>query len=156
MKPADSNRTYRLKMNIMIQNLLLTAFSTCKFVMFHSEHPITRAIKQFKLIDDAQLEEFIQKLKQSRPGQTLLLTLDDELLIYTALDVTSKAYITGLGDELLQINSSSVAKSKASFAEIRSTILKSCEFVMEGMRENLAGNEAFDDRVDILDNYIIV
>ena len=156
MKQANTNRTFRLKMNIMIQNLLLTAFSTCKFVLFHKEHPITKAVRQFKLIDDALQDEFIGKLKECRPGQTLVLNMQDELLIYTALDITSKAYVTELGDELRQLNAREVAKSKASFTEIRDTVLKGCQFVMEGMRETLSGNEEFDDRVDILENYIII
>jgi hypothetical protein len=149
-------QTYHLKMNLMVQNLLISAFGTCKFVLQHSNHPITQAIRQFKLFDDEKLVKFIQQVKMSKPGQTLLLDLDDEIMIYTALDITCKAYLTDLGDRMKQMNESTLKKSNSDFAEIRNTILKGSQFVMEGMRESLSGIEAFEDRTDILENYILV
>jgi hypothetical protein len=154
-RQEKNSGTFRLKMNLMVQNLLLSAFGTCKFVMHHPDHPVTRAIKQFKLIDPEQLDEFLGKIKICKPGQTMLLSIQDELLIYTALDITSKAYLTDLGDEMERLNTRQLATANSSFSEIRNTVLKGCQFVMEGMRERLSGNDEFEDRTDILDNYIL-
>ena len=147
---------YPLKMNLMVQNLLLTSLGTCKFVMQHTNHPITQAIKEFKLFDMNHFDSFLDQIKNCAPGSTLQLTIDDQLLIYTAMDITCKTYNTDLGDRMEQLNEKQLKNTKSSFAEIRNTIIQGCQFVMEGMRESLSGIDAFDDRLDILDNYILV
>src|SRR5688572_10034727 len=149
-------KTFPLKMNLMVQNLLISSLGTCKFVMQHTKHPISQAIQQFKLLEEEEVNQFIEIVRNSKPGQTLVLNMADELLIYTAMDITCKAYLTALGDRMEQLNSDRLKSSTSSFAEIRNTVLKGCQFVMEGMRERLSGNDQFDDRVDILDNYILV
>jgi hypothetical protein len=147
---------FRLKMNLMVQNLLLTSLGMCKFVMMHKDHPLSKAIAQFRLIDEKHLENFIAEVKKGKAGQTLILSLEDELLIYTAMDITCKSYLTDLGDEMHKLNASRIKASNSSFSAIRKTILEGCQFVMDGMRESLGGYPAFDDRIDILDNYILV
>jgi len=139
----------------MIQNLLISALGTCKFVLQHTKHPITQAIHQFKLLNEEDLNQLMEIIKKSSPGQTLLLTMNDELLIYTAMDITCKVYLTDLGDRMEQLNAEKLKSVNTTFAEVRSTLLKGCQFVMEGMRERLEGDDAFDDRTDILDNYIL-
>lgn len=148
--------TYKLKMNLMVQNLLLTSLGTCKFVLFHEKHPLAQGIKQFKLIDEKHLDDFIVRIKNTVTGKTLILSLTDELLIYTALDITCKVYLTDLGDKMASLNAQKLESSKTSFEDIRATILKGCEIVIEGMKETFTGIPAFDDRVDILENYILV
>ncbi len=154
--PLETSGEYKLKMNLMVQNLLLTSIGMCKFVMMHPKHPISEAIKQFKLFDNAKMDSFFEEVKNAMPGQTLILNIDDELLIFTALDISCKAYITDLGDKMEMINEPNLKGGKTTFSEIRNTILKGSQFVMDGMRETLTGHPAFDDRVDILDNYILV
>ena len=96
---AMKESQFKLQMNLMIQNLLLTSLGMCKFVMMHDKHPLAIAIKQFKLIETSELDHLIETVKNTTTGQTVLLSLADEILIYTALDITCKAYLTELGDE---------------------------------------------------------
>ena len=147
---------FKLKMNLMVQNLLLTALGMCKFTMMHQSHHMSQAIKQFKLLDEKELDLFIERIKNARLGQNIMLSMADELIIYTAMDITCKAYLTDLGDEMEQVNSGRIKNANSSFSEIRNTVIKGCHFVMEGMKETLSGHTAFEDRVDILENYILV
>lgn len=151
-----STPTFKLEMNLMVQNLLLSSLGMCKFVMMHKEHPLTSAIEQFKLIEPSQLDTFIETVKSTKTGQTIMLSMADEILIYTALDITCKAYLTELGDEMEKLNAARMKEGGSTFSDIRSTILKGCEIVMEGMKENFSGNSDFDDRTDVLENYIFV
>jgi len=154
--PGKNYKSYKLQMNLMVQNLLLTSLGTCKFVMQHTNHPLNQAIKEFKLFDMEHFDHFLEQVKSTQTGKTLNLKIEDELLIYTAMDITCKTYLTDLGDRMEQLNAKKLENAKSSFAEIRSTILQGCQFVMEGMRESLSGIDEFDDRVDILDNYVLV
>jgi len=157
MKNSDNMpEEFNLKMNLMVQNLLLTALGMCKFAMMHESHQMSQAIKQFKLFDEKELDLFIEKIKEARLGQNIKLSMADEVLIYTAMDITCKAYLTDLGDEMEQVNSGRLKNANSSFSDIRNTVIKSCQLVMEGMKETLSSHPAFDDRVDILENYILV
>jgi hypothetical protein len=157
MKNRDNlPEEFKLKMNLMVQNLLLTSLGMCKFAMMHESHHMSQAIKQFKLFDEKELDLFIEKIKDAKLGQNLMLSMADEVMIYTAMDITCKAYLTDLGDEMEQVNSSRLKNVNSSFSEIRNTVIKGCQFVMEGMKETLSGHPVFDDRVDILENYILV
>ncbi len=149
-------KTNKLKMNLMVQNLLLTSLGTCKFVMQHTKHPLTQAIKEFKLFEMEHFDHFLEQVRSSHTGQSLSLTIEDELLIYTAMDITCKTYLTDLGDRMEQLNAKKLEKARSTFSDIRKTILQGCQFVMEGMRESLSGVDEFDDRIDILDNYVLV
>jgi hypothetical protein len=142
-------------MNPMVRNLLVSAIGMCKFAMLHKEHPVSRAIREFKLFEDQELESFVTRIKSSKDGQVIKMTLEDELLIYAAMDITCKAYLTDLGDEMEQVSRPLLREGKSSYADVRSTLLKGCQFVMEGMREKLNGNPEFDDLTEILDNYFI-
>ena len=153
---TSPNAPFKLPVNLMVQNLLLSSLGMCKFAMLHEKHPLSNAIRQFKLFDVKHMDEFIEKIRASRTGQSLQLTLKDEILIYTAMDITCKAYLTELGDELQQVNNESLKSGSTSFAEIRNTLMKGCQFVMEGMKETLMAYPEFEDRVDILENYILV
>lgn len=152
----ESEASYELKMNLMVQNLLISCLGTCKFVMQHTNHPLNQAIKEFKLFNHDHFNNFYKKVRASKPGDTLQLTIEDQLLIFTALDITCKTYVTDLGDRLEQLNAAKIEGTKTSFAEVRSTILQGSQFVMQGMRETLSGVDEFDDRVDVLDNYVLV
>jgi len=156
MNNTDQQPEFKLKMNLMVQNLLLSSLGMCKFVMLHKTHPLTQAIEQFKLIQNNELENFLGIIKNCPPGKTISLSMSDEILIYTALDITCKAYLTDLGDRMEHLNVSQLKSSKSKFTDIRGTIMKSCEIVMEGMKETLSGDPKFDDRLDILENYVLV
>jgi hypothetical protein len=150
-----TTKTFDLQMNPMIRNLLVSAIGMCKFTMLHHDHPISRAIREFKLFEGQSLEQFLERIKSSRDGQHIKMTLQDELLIFAAMDITCKSYLTDLGDEMEQVSKPLVQEGKSSYAEVRSTLLKGCQFVMQGMREKLTGTSEFDDLTDILDNYFI-
>ena len=152
----DRQPEFKLKMNLMVQSLLKSSLGMCKFVMLHKTHPLSQAIEQFKLVDTVHLDEFLATVINCAPGKTLVLSMKDELLIYTALDITCKAYLTDLGDRMEQLNTQQLKSTKSSFIQIRGTILKGCEIVMEGMKEALSGHPEFEDRVDILENYVLV
>lgn len=143
-------------MNLMIQNLLLTSLGTVKFIMQHKNHFLNQAIEEFHLIDNEHIDKFIIDVKGTAPGRVLNLSTQDQILIYTAMDLTCKTYLTDLGDKLASVNAPSLQSGKSSFEEIRSTVMKGCEYVMAGMRETLAGNALFEDRVEILDQYVII
>ena len=96
------------------------------------------------------------KIKQSGEGDVLRLSLDEEILIYTSMDITCKAYMTDLGDALRKLNEPGLKKGEPGFTEIRSTILKGCEIVMEGMRSSFADEEDFGERVDVLEQFVLV
>ncbi len=155
MGAQSGKSTFSLTLNLMVKNLLLSTLGMCKFILLHPTHPYAQAIKQFKLFDAEDLDQFIETVRKGKAGQSMLLTLDDEILIYTVMDITCKAYLTDLGDELEQMNRTALKESKSSFADIRGTLLKGCSYVMEGMKEALTGVDAFDERVDILDHYIL-
>jgi hypothetical protein len=155
MAMQSGKSTFNLTLNLMVKNLLISSLGMCKFILLHEKHPYAQAIKQFKLFDSDELERFIEVVRKGQPGQTLLLDIRDELLIYTAMDITCKAYLTDLGDEMERINAAALKETKSSFADIRNTLLKGCSLVMGGMKEALAGNKEFEERVDILDNYIL-
>jgi len=140
----------------MVKSLLITSLGMCKFVMLHENHPITQAIKQFHLLDPAHIDRFLTEVRKLQNDQILSLDLKDEILIYTAMDITCKAYMTDLGDRMESINREQNRSGSASFSEIRSTVLTGCKFVMDGMKETLGSYPEFDDRIDILDNYIII
>ena len=140
----------------MVQQLLLSALATCRFVMMHRNHPLSEGIRHFTLLSLEQVDEFIQAVRSTTPGKVMELSLNDQLLIYTVLDITCKAYLTDLGDEMEQMNAGNLENADTSFTEIRSTLLKGCSYVMGGMKENLVGIDEFDERVDILENHILV
>ncbi|HEX5002905.1 MAG TPA: hypothetical protein VFW78_10455 [Bacteroidia bacterium] len=150
-----TNTTFDLQMNPMVRNLLVSAIGTCKFAMMHKEHPVTRAIHEFKLFEGQSLEHFLERIKAAKDGQKIKMSIKDEVLIYAAMDLTCKIYLTDLGDKMEQLSKPVMKEGKSSYIEIRSTLLKGCQFVMEGMREKLSGIDAFDDLVEILDNYLI-
>ena len=149
------SQTFDLQVNPMVRNLLISALGTCKFAMLHENHPISRAIREFKVFDGRSPEAMLERIKASRDGQMLKMSLDDELLIYAAMDITCKVYLTDLGDELEHMSKPMVSESRSTYSDIRSTLLKGCQYVMDGMREKLKGQSEFDDLTDILDNYIV-
>jgi hypothetical protein len=140
----------------MVQNLLLTSSGMLKFVLLHRNHPLTLILDKLNLVNPEELDRFIQKIKSTPIGQTAIFTLKDEILIYTMMDVTCKAYLTDLGDRMESMNQEALKHTTSSFSEIRGTILKGCEIVMDGMREELAMYPEFEERVDILNTYLLV
>ena len=91
--------------------------------MLHKNHPIAEAIKEFKLLEPDHLDSFFEEVKSARPGQNMILTLEDEILIYTVMDISCKAYTTDLGDKMESVNSKKLKESGSSFSEIRIIIV---------------------------------
>ncbi|MGR6086632.1 MAG: hypothetical protein ACU4F9_00515 [Arcticibacter sp.] len=149
-------KTYSLEMNGMVRQLLLSSLGTLRFVMYNEAHPLANTIRQLELTNAKDVGLLFDKIKQSEVGDVLRLCLDEEILIYTSMDITCKAYMTDLGDALRKLNEPGIKKGEPGFTEIRSTILKGCEFVMEGMRSSFADEEEFEERVDVLEQFVIV
>lgn len=149
-------KTYSLEMNGMVRQLLLSSLGTLRFVMFNESHPLANAIRQLELTNAKDVGLLYDKIKQSDEGDVLRLSLDEEILIYTSMDITCKAYMTDLGDALRKLNEPGLKKGDPGFTEIRSTILKGCEIVMEGMRSSFQDEEEFGERVDVLEQFVLV
>ncbi len=150
----DRAQEYVLTMNPAVKNLLLSALGMVKFVIMHEHHPFTDSIREANMFTDSQIDSFIEKVKESKDGHVIKMALEDEVFIYTILDLTCKAYISDLGDEMEELNRKAGNYSKSSFAQVRDTILKGCSYVLDGMRKALTGTEEFDERVAVLDTLI--
>ncbi|MFM7822870.1 MAG: hypothetical protein ACKPB3_03750 [Bacteroidota bacterium] len=149
-------KTYSLEMNGMVRQLLMSSLGTLRFVMFNESHPLANSIRQLELTNAKDVGLLYDKIKQSEEGDVLRMSLDEEILIYTSMDITCKAYMTDLGDALRKLNEPGIKKGEPGFTEIRSTILKGCEIVMDGMRRSFADEEDFEERVDVLEQFVLV
>ncbi|MBL7929451.1 MAG: hypothetical protein JNL47_08315 [Bacteroidia bacterium] len=142
--------------NGVIRNLLISALSTCRFTILHHDNPFAEIINSNNLADEDELLRLITRIKEVEDNQNILLSIDDEILIYTALDITCKFYLTNLSDELQRNVHDYIQATDSTFQEVRSTLLKSAEFVRENMRKTFAENDKFMDRVELLDMILTV
>lgn len=145
-----------IQLNSLSRMLLLSAFGTCKFTLLHISHPLADAVYENDLVDEKKLEELFQRFKNAAEGDMLELTLDEEILIYTALDVTCKSFLTNIADDLHSKSQDFINATEANFSDVRSTLLKGCQFVMEGMRSTLKDIPKFMERVRFLDTQLYV
>jgi len=150
----SSEQGYSLTVNPAIKNLLLSALGMVKFTIMHENHPFADSIRESGLLTESQIDAFVTKIKSTKDGHNIIMALEDEIFIYSILDLTCKAYLTDLGDEMEELNKRAGNYSKSSFAEVRDTILKGCSFVLEGMKESLKGNEEFEERIAVLETMI--
>lgn len=148
--------SYSLEVNGMVKQLLLSTLGTLRFVMFNETHPLATAIRQLELADTDSVNQLFDRIRKADDGERLRMTLDEEMLIYTSMDITCKAYMTELGDLLRKMNEPAIKKGEPGFHEIRSTILKGCEIVMEGMRTSFMNEPDFEERVEVLDQFVVV
>jgi hypothetical protein len=133
------------------RTLLVSAISTVKFTLLHENHPLEDAIYENDLINQEQLTGLYQRIKNTDDNEEMEFSLDDEILIYTVLDITCKTFLTSIGDDFKEMNHDLIEASGEDYAEVRNALLKGCRFVMEGMRESLSGNKKFMERVRLLD-----
>ena len=146
--------TFNIQLTPTSRMLLISAFSTVKFTLLHENHPLEDAIYENELINEEQLTELYQRIKNADDHDEIEFTLDDEILIYTVLDVTCKTFLTNIGDDFKEINHDLIEASGDDYAEIRNTLLKGCQVVMEGMRASLSKNKKFMDRVKLLNTLL--
>ena len=149
-----SNQEFILAINPAVRNLLLSALGMVKFTIMHENHPFADSIRECNMFTDSQIDTFVEKIKSTGDNQQIKMALEDEIFIYTILDLTCKAYITDLGDEMEELNHLAGNYSKSSFAEVRDTILKGCTYVLDGMKKSLDGVDEFDERLAVLDTMI--
>jgi hypothetical protein len=149
-------KSYALEINGMVKQLLLSTLGTLRFVMYHEGHPLAVAIRQLELADAKEVGALYDRLRKSNEGDRISMTLEEEILIYTSMDITCKAYMTDLGDELRSLNEPGIKKGDPGFGEVRSTILRGCEIVMDGMRQSFSDEPDFEERVDVLEQFVIV
>ena len=147
---------YKLEVTPMVRQLLLSTLGTLKFVILHERHPLAVALDRLELIQHRQLNTLFETIKQAEPNQVVYLSLDDEILLYTSMDITCKAYLTELGDEMQQLNAPGIKKGAPAFEEVRNTILKGCEIVMQGMRDSFGNEPDMEERIDVLEQFVIV
>lgn len=148
--------SYSLEVNGMVKQLLLSTLGTLRFVMYNETHPLAIAIRQLELADTQSVNLIFDRIRKADEGERLRVSLQEELLIYTSMDITCKAYMTELGDLLRKMNEPAIKKGSPGFNEIRNTILKGCEIVMEGMRESFSNEPEFEERVEVLDQYVVI
>lgn len=154
MKEAKGG--YVVLMNGVIRNLLISALSTCRFTILHKDNPFAEIIISNNLADEDELLKLITRIKETEENESIIFGIDDEILIYTALDITCKFYLTNLSDELQRNVHDYMQSTDSNFQEVRSTLLKSAEFVRENMRKTFADNDKFMDRVELLDMILMV
>ena len=147
---------FGVTLNATSRNLLLAALSTCKFTMLHTGHEFARLIDDYDLIDKDQLDELFLRIKESDEIEKVEFTLNEEILIYTALNITCKTFLTEIADDLQKMNSEVIRTSGEKFSDVRNTLLRSCQFVMEGMRSSFNDSQKFMERVILLDSILNV
>src|SRR4051812_42897273 len=140
---------FHIQLTPVARTLLISAISTVKFTLLHENHPLEDAIYENELINEEQLTELYFRIKNTPDNEEIEFSLDDEILIYTVLDVTCKTFLTNIGDDLKKINSEVVENDNENYAEVRNTLLKGCRVVMEGMRNSLKDNKKFTERVNL-------
>lgn len=150
------NNNYLVRLNAMSRNLLLSSLSTCRFTMLHRDHPFAVIIRQHSLVDPDHLLSLFNKIKNADNSELMEFTLEDEILVYTALDITCKFFLTELSDDMKFLNRELIDRSAKDFSEVRNTLIRGAQFVRDGMRETLSGEEAFTDRVELLDMVLTV
>ncbi|MEO5571175.1 MAG: hypothetical protein ABIT08_11220 [Bacteroidia bacterium] len=146
--------TFTVQLTPLSRLLLISAFSTAKFTLLHEQHPLEDAIYENELINEEQMATLYQRIKNAKDTDKIQFSLDDEILIYTVLDVTCKTFLTNIGDEVKEINQDVIKSSGEDYAEVRNTLLKGCQVVMEGMRTSLSDNKKFMARVRQLNNLL--
>lgn len=146
--------TFTVQLTPLSRLLLISAFSTAKFTLLHEQHPLEDAIYENELINEEQMAALYQRIKNAKDTDKIQFSLDDEILIYTVLDVTCKTFLTNIGDEVKEINQDVIKSSGEDYAEVRNTLLKGCQVVMEGMRNSLSDNKKFMARVRQLNNLL--
>lgn len=154
--PIRFMKSYSLELNAMVKHLLLSTLGTLKFVMLHENHPLAIALRQLELADGKSVGLLFDKIRSAEIGERIKITLEEEILIYTAMDITCKAYVSDLGDELRALNEPGIKKGDPGFGEVRNTVLRGCEIVMQGMRESFGNEPDFEERVDVLEQFVIV
>lgn len=154
MKEAKGG--YVVLMNGVIRNLLISALCTCRFTMLHRDNPFAEIINSNNLAADDELLKLITRIKETAENENIIFSIEDEILIYTALDITCKFYLTNLSDELQRNVHDYIQSTDSNFQEVRSTLLKSAEFVRENLRKTFADNDRFMDRVELLDMILTV
>jgi hypothetical protein len=145
---------FHIQLTPVARTLLISAISTVKFTLLHENHPLEDAIYENELINEEQLTELYFRIKNTPDNEEIEFSLDDEILIYTVLDVTCKTFLTNIGDDLKKINSDVVENDNENYAEVRNTLLKGCRVVMEGMRNSLKENKKFMERVNLLNSIL--
>ena len=134
--------------------LLISAFSTAKFTLLHENHPLEDAIYENELINESELTELFQRIKNAGDNDMIEFSLDDEILIYSVLDVTCKTFLTNIGDDFKEINHAAKSASVENINEVRNILLKGCQVVMDGMRTSLSQNKKFMERVKLLNTLL--
>lgn len=147
---------YAVPMNGVIRNLLISALSTCRYTILHHDNPFAEIIHSNNLTDEDELMKLITRIKETEEDENIIFSLEDEIQIYTALDITCKFYLTNLSDELQRNVYDYMQATDSNFQEVRSALLKSAEFVRENMRKTFADNDKFMDRVELLDMILTV
>jgi hypothetical protein len=146
--------TFTVQLTPTSRMLLISAFSTVKFTLLHENHPLEDAIYENELINEEHLTELYQRIKNTNDDEEIEFSLDDEILIYTVFDVTCKTFLTNIGDDFKEINHHLIEANNDDYTEIRNTLLKGCQVVMEGMRASLSKNKKFMDRVRLLNTLL--
>ncbi len=145
------NDKYLIRLNAFSRSLLLSALSTSKFTTLHKDHPFADIIETHKLIDPDHFMSLFNRLKKAENTEMMEFTLEDEILIYTALDITCKFFLTELSDDMKKISLKLADGFGKDFSEVRNTLIRGAQFVRDGLRETMKDNEAFSDRVELLD-----
>jgi hypothetical protein len=154
MKPSGDK--FIIQLNSLSRMLLLSSLSACKFTVLHENHPLAEAIYENDLIDEKKLELLFQRVKAAEDGEILEFSLSDEILIYTAFDITCKSFLTNIADDLQERSHDFIEAMDADFSKVRSTLLTGCQIVMEGMRNSLKDKPEFMKRVNLLNTQLDV
>ncbi|MCC6385096.1 MAG: hypothetical protein LC117_03195 [Bacteroidia bacterium] len=149
------NEGFAVELNPVIKNLLLASIGLCQFAITHKNNPFAELAKKNDLADENELLFLAQRIRDTNENDEILFTLQDEILIYTVLDITCKLFLTNLSEEL-QEYVTDLQTSGSNFYEVRSTLLRGAEFVRENLRKTFSTNDQFMHRVELLDMILTI
>ena len=141
--------TFKVAMVELVRIGYMGAISSTVFVLINYNYPLGRRVLERELFSEADLKR-MKKLKEliggAKEGEMMEFTLQDYILLYTALELSCKLHVSGLSEELQEINRESIEKSDVPYTEVRDIMLRYTEAIMRIMTERAGRLPAFKER----------
>lgn len=141
---------FKLQLNPVIRYLFISSLSATAFSVMHTGHHLSKFITDNDLIDMVQLKALKEKINSTPDGEFVVLSLEDEILIYTSIDIHCKMYLTDISDEFEKFNKEQMETVGISFVNLRSIILNSGQIALENMKNAFYEFPDFKRRTDLL------
>lgn len=146
----EKSLQFKLQLNPVIRYLFISSLSATAFSVMHTGQHLSRLITDNDLIDMVQLKALKEKINSTPDSEFVVLSLDDEILIYTAIDIHCKMYLTDISDEFEKFNKEQMETVGISFVNLRNIILNSGQIALENMKNAFSEFPDFKRRTDLL------